>query len=149
MSVDLKDLYQQLVLDHARAPRNRGTLEVPPARRAEGYNPLCGDRVEVFVRLADDRLEDIAFEGEGCAISIASASLMAELLQGGTTGDAERLFQRFHDLVMGRAAPGETLEQIEMLAGVSRFPMRVKCATLPWHTVRSAIEQREGPVTTE
>ena len=147
---DLRDLYQEVILDHGRRPRNFGVLE--GARRAEGHNPLCGDRVTVFVRVEGDRVADVAFQGSGCAISTASASLMTERLRGMTLAEVEALFGRFRALVTGKdAPPGDAPElgKLEALGGVVEFPMRVKCATLPWHTLEAALASRAEPVTTE
>lgn len=147
----LEDLYQQVILDHNRAPRNFRKMERAP-HHAEGYNPLCGDRVTVYVRLAGDTVTDITFEGSGCAISKASASLMTEVLKGKRRSEVETLFEGFHTLVTGRAAApaGEPdLGKLRVFAGVREFPMRVKCATLAWHTMRAALEDRAGVATTE
>lgn len=150
---DLRDLYQDVILDHNRRPRNFG--ELPGAnRRAEGHNPLCGDRVAVLVEVdaAGDRIRDIAFQGSGCAISTASASLMTEALKGKSLDEARELFRHFHTLVT-RGAAGEDLAGLGKLAafaGVSEFPMRVKCATLAWHALQSALDRPESPpVSTE
>jgi nitrogen fixation NifU-like protein len=147
---ELRDLYQEVILDHGRRPRNFRTIE--GARRAEGHNPLCGDRVTVFVRLEGDRVADVSFQGSGCAISTASASLMTERLKGMTVEEVEALFRRFHALVTGKEAEdgaGPELAKLEALGGVAEFPMRVKCATLPWHTLQAAVESRPDTVTTE
>ena len=147
-ATDLRDLYQEIILDHNRHPRNFGVL--PEANRtAEGYNPLCGDRVRVFLQVEEDRVRGIGFQGSGCAISTASASLMTEALQGKTVEEARELFRGFHDLLTGGGVePGE-LGNLAALAGVREFPMRVKCATLAWHALQSALEQRDQPVSTE
>jgi len=147
----LEDLYQQVILDHNRAPRNFRKMERAP-HHAEGYNPLCGDRVTVYVRLADDTVTDITFEGSGCAISKASASLMTEVLKGKRRSEVDALFEGFHTLVTGReaaAAAEPDLGKLRVFAGVREFPMRVKCATLAWHTMRAALEDRAGVATTE
>ncbi len=149
---DLRDLYQEIILDHNRHPRN---FAVPPDanRTAEGYNPLCGDRVRLFVQVEDGRVRDIGFQGSGCAISTASASLMTEALKGKTVDEARELFREFHGLLTGGIAGPETesagLGNLAALAGVREFPMRVKCATLAWHALQSALEQRDQPVSTE
>jgi len=148
MTLALQDLYQELVRDHARSPRNRRSIEHACASCATGHNPLCGDRIEVFIRLDGEVIGDISFEGEGCAISTASASLMTEQIRGKPIEEALALADRFQALVTGKETRGDDLEDLGMLAGVSRFPMRVKCATLAWHTLRAAIEGRER-VTTE
>jgi nitrogen fixation protein NifU and related proteins len=146
---ELRDLYQEVILDHNRRPRNFGTL--PEAnRRAEGHNPLCGDRVTVYLDVADDRIRDLAFQGSGCAISTASASLMTEALKGRSVEEARRLFDGFHDLVTrGTSEGAEELGKLAVFSGVREFPMRVKCATLAWHTLLAALEQQDQPVSTE
>jgi len=149
--VELEDLYQQLILDHNRQPRNRRRLEAAD-RTARGYNPLCGDRVTVFLRLRDDVVDDISFEGSGCAISTASASMMTESLKGKTLDEARALFRRFHDLLTGEgteARNGSALGKLEVFSNVCRYPARVKCATLAWHTVCAALDGRPEEVTTE
>lgn len=148
---ELQDLYQEVILDHNRRPRNFRELP-PPARRAEGFNPLCGDRLTLFLDIEDDRIRDVSFVGSGCAISKASASLMTEALKGKTVAEAERLFERFHEMVTSSAdaAPAE-LGKLAVLAGVREFPTRVKCAILAWHTMKAGIHAagEEAPVTTE
>ena len=146
---DLRDLYQEVILDHNRRPRNFGPL--PTAnRRAEGHNPLCGDRVTVYLDLEDGRLRDVAFQGSGCAISTASASLMTEALKGLTLEDARGLFKGFHDLVtLGAAEGSPELGKLAVFTGVREYPMRVKCATLAWHALMAALDARDLPVTTE
>jgi nitrogen fixation NifU-like protein len=145
---ELRDLYQEVILDHNRRPRNFGALAAAN-RRAEGHNPLCGDRIAVFLDIADDRVRGISFEGAGCAISQASASLMTEALQGKTLAEAHALFTEFHALVTrGEGDPGR-VGKLAVLAGVREFPIRVKCATLAWHTFEAALEQRDQPVSTE
>jgi nitrogen fixation NifU-like protein len=140
---DLSDLYQEVILDHNRRPRNFRRIE-GSTHRAEGYNPLCGDRVSVFVQLADDRIADVAFEGSGCAISKASASLMTDRLKGCTVGEARDLFERFHRMVTTPPdQPVEDLGKLAALAGVREFPVRVKCASLAWHTFKAAIDREE------
>lgn len=148
---DLRELYQETILDHTRRPRNFGAL--PGATRtAKGYNPLCGDRVAVHVALADDRVADVRFEGSGCAISTASASLMTEALKGKSRAEVEALFERFHALVTagpGARVDGSGLGKLAVMGGVREFPVRVKCATLAWHTLRAALEGTEDTVVTE
>lgn len=149
MSDELRDLYQEVILDHNRRPRNFGTL--PDANRsAEGNNPLCGDRVTVYLRVEDDRVRGISFQGSGCAISTASASLMTEALQGKTVAEAHALFDGFHTLVT-RGTDGDAAElgKLAVFTGVREFPIRVKCATLPWHTFEAALAQQDQPVSTE
>ncbi len=147
MTSDLRDLYQEVILDHNRQPRNFRTLD-GANRKAEGHNPLCGDHVTVFVRLDEDVIREIAFQGSGCAISRASASMMTSALKGKTVSEAEVLFHRFRDLVTG-SGEGDDLGKLEAFAGVREFPVRVKCASLAWHTLRAALENRDQPVTTE
>lgn len=147
---DLSELYQEVILDHYRRPRNFKALE--DARSAEGYNPLCGDRLKVYVRYIDDRIEEVSFEGSGCAISQASASVMTEALKGKTRTEMQELFRRFQNLVTGKGDVMEGLTELgEMAAmsGVKEFPSRVKCATLGWHTLAAALEQHSDTVTTE
>jgi nitrogen fixation NifU-like protein len=146
---DLRDLYQEVILDHNRRPRNFGPL--PSAnRRAEGHNPLCGDRVTVYLDLADGRLQDVAFQGSGCAISTASASLMTEALKGLTLEEARGLFKGFHDLVtLGADEGSPDLGKLAVFTGVREYPMRVKCATLAWHALMAALDAQDLPVTTE
>ncbi|HKQ10822.1 MAG TPA: SUF system NifU family Fe-S cluster assembly protein [Rhizomicrobium sp.] len=140
----LRELYQEVILDHSRHPRHYGALE-DASHKAEGYNPLCGDRVTVYLKLgADNRVADIKFEGKGCAISQASASMMTDMLKGRTAREADRLMQGFLHLVKGEDAsdlPEDDRERLEVMGGISEFPMRVKCATLAWHTYRNAVEE--------
>jgi nitrogen fixation NifU-like protein len=148
---DLRDLYQEVILDHNKRPRNFRKLD-RASRRAEGYNPLCGDRVTVYLSLENGIVKDVAFEGAGCAISTASASLMTEILKGKTEAEAEALFKGFHTLVTGGQPTEEQLDRLGKLAafaGVAEFPVRVKCATLPWHTVHAALEGSADTVSTE
>jgi len=149
--MDVRDLYQEVILDHSRRPRNFGTLG-HGARRAEGTNPLCGDELTVYLELEGDSVRDVRFEGSGCAISTASASLMTEAVKGRPVADALALFQRFHDVVTGSPTEDLDLSQVgklAALAGVREFPMRVKCASLAWHTLRAALDDRSERVTTE
>jgi nitrogen fixation protein NifU and related proteins len=140
----LRELYQEVILDHSRHPRHYGTLD-HASHKAEGYNPLCGDRVTVYLKLdADGRVGDIKFEGKGCAISQASASMMTDMLKGRTAGEADKLMQGFLHLVKGEDAsdlPEDDRERLEVMGGISEFPMRVKCATLAWHTYKNAVEE--------
>ena len=147
---DLQDLYQELILDHGRRPRNFKPLE-GATRSAEGYNPLCGDKVKVYVKMDGDIIKDISFEGAGCAISTASASIMTETLKGKTRAEAEELFQTFHDLVTGQKAQLDAPElgKLAVFSGVSEFPIRVKCATLSWHTLRAALNGAGEVISTE
>jgi nitrogen fixation protein NifU and related proteins len=146
---ELRDLYQEVILDHNRRPRNFGPL--PAAnRQAEGYNPLCGDKVTVFLDVEDGRIAGLSFQGAGCAISTASASLMTEALKGSTVEAARALFHDFHDLVTTGAGEGSPeLGKLAVFGGVREFPMRVKCATLAWHTLLAALEDEDQPVSTE
>ena len=140
----LRELYQEVILDHSRHPRHYGTLD-HASHKAEGYNPLCGDKVTVYLKLdADGRVGDIAFEGKGCAISQASASMMTDMLKGRTAAEADNLMQGFLHLVKGEDAsdlPEDDRERLEVMGGISEFPMRVKCATLAWHTYKNAVEE--------
>ena len=147
---DLDDLYQEVVLDHNRRPRNSGRL-ASANREADGYNPLCGDRVTVYLEVRDNVITDISFEGTGCAISTASASLMTEGLKGKTLDDARALFDGFHGLVTDGPGDGDPVDlgKLVVFSGVCRFPARVKCATLVWHTVKAAMDNTNEPVTTE
>lgn len=147
---DLQDLYQELILDHGRRPRNFGPL-AGTSRSAEGYNPLCGDKVKVYVKMDGDTVKDISFEGAGCAISTASASIMTETLKGKTRTEAEELFQTFHELVTGQEAQLQAPElgKLAVFSGVSEFPIRVKCATLSWHTLRAALNGADEVISTE
>ena len=150
MNDDLRELYQDVIIEHSKRPRNFRPLD-DSARKADGYNPLCGDTVTIYLTLEGDRVKDVSFQGHGCAISTASASVMTEMLKGKTRAQAEELFHTFHDLVTGKAsdADPERLGKLAVFAGVSEFPARVKCATLCWHTARAAMEGREEPVSTE
>ena len=149
MMSDLRDLYQEVIIDHSRRPRNFGSL--PQAtHRADGFNPLCGDKMTVYLKVDNGIIRDAGFEGEGCAISTASASLMTEALKGKTKSEAEALFAGFRNMVTGTSAPATTvLGKLEVLDGVREFPTRVKCATLAWHTLLAALRDQTGPVTTE
>ena len=145
---DLSDLYQEVILDHNKRPRNYRAIEAP-SHQAEGYNPLCGDRLKLFVTVDGDRITDLAFQGSGCAISKASASLMTDALKGLTVAEAEQLFERFHRMVTTpHDAPVEDLGKLSVFAGVREFPVRVKCASLAWHTLKAALA-REAVTTTE
>ncbi len=143
---ELRDLYQEMILDHGKRPRNFRAQD--GADSANGHNPLCGDRITVYVRTDGKRIVDVSFQGSGCAISTASASIMSEALKDKTLDEAQALFRRFHDLV---AAEGddEELGKLAVFKGVREFPMRVKCATLAWHTLRAALTHDESVVTTE
>jgi nitrogen fixation NifU-like protein len=146
----LATLYQDLILDHNRAPRNFRSIE-KANRRVEGHNPLCGDRLTVWLQMDGDRIEDAAFQGSGCAISRASASLMTVAVKGKTRAEAEALFERFRRLVTGSVTPDEaqSLGKLAAFGGVAEFPARVKCASLSWHALRAALDQPEAVVSTE
>lgn len=144
----LRDLYQEVILDHNRHPRNFRAL-TDANRKAEGHNPLCGDRVQVFLHIEDDRVQGISFQGSGCAISTASASLMTEALKGRSVAEAHALFTSFHHLLTNGSDHPEELGKLAVLAGVREFPIRVKCATLAWHTLEAALAQKDHPVSTE
>jgi nitrogen fixation NifU-like protein len=148
---DLRELYQELIIDHSKRPRNFRVLDGAD-RQAEGYNPLCGDKVTVYIDMEGERIADIGFEGKGCAISTASASVMTETIKGKTLAEVEALFEVFHNLVTGKPpADGKTPElgKLAVFSGVSEFPARVKCAILAWHTLHAALEASTEPVTTE
>jgi nitrogen fixation NifU-like protein len=148
---DLRDLYQEVILDHNKQPRNFGHVE-DPTHEADGHNPLCGDKLHVSLVLEGDRVSDVRFEGSGCAISTASASLMTEAVKGRTVDEARRLFEGFHELVTGDpsqiARASAELGKLAVFEGVREFPVRVKCATLSWHTLQSALTG-EASATTE
>jgi nitrogen fixation NifU-like protein len=148
---ELRELYQEVILDHHRKPRN--FRELPGAnRRAEGHNPLCGDQLTVYLDLADGLIRDIGFQGSGCAISRAAASMMTADLKGKTAADAEHRFQLFHRMLTGGgpdAGPAPDLGKLSVFAGVRDYPIRIKCATLPWHTLRAALGGAREPVSTE
>ena len=150
MSSELRDLYQEVVIDHSKKPRN--FREIPGATaKAVGHNPLCGDRVTVYLRLDAGNIADIAFIGQGCAISKASASLMTDAVKGKSKAEATRLFERFRKMVTGR--PGDPIDaslgKLAVLSGVCEFPVRVKCASLPWHTLEAALEAKQETVSLE
>jgi nitrogen fixation NifU-like protein len=148
---DLRELYQETILDHSKRPRNFHEIPNPNARAA-GHNPLCGDKLTVYLRLDEDRIEDIGFLGSGCAISKASASLMTDAVKGKPIGDVRKLFEKFHEMITGR--PGdpvdaEGLGKLAVLSGVCEFPVRVKCASLPWHTLQAALDRKKETVSLE
>jgi nitrogen fixation NifU-like protein len=146
---DLSDLYQSIILDHNRRPRNFRPMD-GEARHAEGRNPLCGDELTVWLRMAGDRIEDVSFVGSGCAISKASASVMTTTVKGKTRAEAEELFSRFHGVVTGSTSGDlSPRDPLAPFAGVSRFPIRVKCASLCWHTLRAALTAEATQVSTE
>ena len=147
---ELRELYQQVILDHNRKPRNYRAIENDHLE-ADGYNPLCGDQVKVYVELDGETIADVSFTGEGCAISKASASLMTERLKGKTVKEASAIFEEFHAMVTGEPGqhtPSENLGKLAVFAGVCEFPVRVKCATLAWHTLNAAVEGRQEATST-
>lgn len=147
---DLKDLYQEVIFDHNRNPRHFGKL-AHASCHAEGFNPLCGDKVSVYLKFDDhDVIRDVSFDGSGCAISVATASLMSETLIGKTRAEAEALFENFHSMMTGgHAATDAHLGKLEVLSGVKEFPSRIKCATLAWHTLLAALKEKKDGVSTE
>lgn len=148
---DLRDLYQEVILEHSKAPRNYRELKNPD-RKAEGFNPLCGDHFTVYLQMQGDTIQDVVFQGSGCAISKASASMMTQALKGKTRQDAYELFERFHNVVTGHAAGNggdAALGKLTVFSGVSEFPARVKCATLAWHTLQAALAGTQDAVSTE
>ena len=145
---ELSDLYQEVILDHNRRPHNFRVIDAASAKQ-EGYNPLCGDRLTLYLQIADGMIRDVAFEGAGCAISKASASMMTDELKGKSVADAEAMFERFHRMVTTPPdCPVEAMGKLSSLAGVREFPVRVKCASLAWHTFKAAL-LRETKATTE
>jgi len=144
---DLRELYQDVILDHHKKLRNFRKLE--RARHVEGFNPLCGDKVTVYVKLDGDVIREVSFEGSGCAISTASASMMTESLKGKTLAEAEELFRSFHNLITGKSTDESRLGKLVVFGGVREFPVRVKCASLAWHTFHGALEGEDKTVSTE
>jgi nitrogen fixation NifU-like protein len=144
---ELGDLYQEIILDHYKKPRNAGRIEQPTCS-ASGDNPLCGDKLSLGVKMKGDLLEDLRWQGAGCAISTASASLMSEAVKGKSKAQIDALFEKFHAMVTG-TGPSEGLGKLEVFSGVSEFPVRVKCASLAWHTLKAALEGNKDPVSTE
>lgn len=145
---DLRELYQEVILDHSRSPRNFCELETAN-RQADGYNPLCGDRLKLFLTVDGDVVKEAAFKGSGCAISTASASMMTEAVKGKSLEEADRLFDAFHNLVTGQDSNGENLGKLTIFSGLRDFPTRVKCATLAWHTLKAACHNAGKMVSTE
>jgi nitrogen fixation protein NifU and related proteins len=142
---ELSELYQQVILDHNKKPRNFRKLEAP-SHTAEGYNPLCGDQLTVYLNIDDDQVKEVGFEGSGCAISKASASMMTQAVKGKSKQEAENLFREFHSMVTGELNEEEdenSLGNLKIFAGVREFPVRVKCATLPWHTLHAALNKQD------
>lgn len=152
MDDDLRELYQQVILDHGRKPRNFGPLE-GANHEAEGFNPLCGDQIRVFLKVSpDETVDSVRFTGSGCTICTASASLMTASIQGKTRREIGAMFERFHDLVVGedgKKSSEEVLGKLNVFGGVREFPIRVKCATLPWHTLKAALDDERNVVSTE
>ncbi|MBM4160039.1 MAG: SUF system NifU family Fe-S cluster assembly protein [Ignavibacteria bacterium] len=151
MTSELRSLYQEIILDHNKSPRNFRKLS-DANRTVVGYNPLCGDHYTLYVRTEDDIIKDIGFQGSGCAISKASASVMTTIVKGKTHAEAEKLFEMFHKLVTGElsgAIDAEELGKLAAFSGVSEFPARVKCASLVWHTLSNALQEKSETVTTE
>ena len=146
--VDLRELYQEVIFDHNRSPRNFHKMD-DADRVAEGHNPLCGDQLTLYVRLKDGLIDEVSFVGHGCAISTASASLMTEAVKGRTVDEVESLFRDFHALLTGVPPEGRDFGKLEVLAGVREFPVRVKCATLAWHTLHNALTGEGAPAKTE
>ena len=148
---DLRDLYQQVILDHSKRPRNFLKLQ-DADRTAEGHNPLCGDEITIYLKMDGELIKDISFQGAGCAISKASASMMTAALKGKTKAEAEALFGKFHEMVTGNrdtASDPAGLGKLEVFCGVCEFPVRVKCASLAWHTLRAALDGKGEAVSTE
>jgi nitrogen fixation protein NifU and related proteins len=148
---DLRELYQELIIDHSKRPRNFKVLEAAN-RKLEGYNPLCGDKITLFLELEHDRVKNVSFQGSGCAISTASASVMTESVKGKTLAEVEALFEVFHQMVIGKppaAGNAPELGKLAVFSGVSEFPARVKCATLAWHTLHAALQGTGETVSTE
>lgn len=148
MTSDLSDLYQETIVDHSKRPRNKGAID-RATHHADGYNPLCGDRVSIELKIEDGRISGVGFQGAGCAISTASASLMTEALRNKTPEEAEQTFEKFHDMLTRDGLPAADLGKLAVFSGVRQYPMRVKCATLAWHTLRAALHGEAQPVSTE
>jgi len=151
MNAELRELYQQVILDHNKSPRNFKKMD-NANHFGEGYNPLCGDKIDIYLKVEDGKIEDVSFQGSGCAISKASASLMSSFMKGRTIEEAEELFGKFHDLITGKIDESQSIEDLGKLAvfaGVQEFPLRVKCASLAWHTLISALKEENKIVSTE
>ena len=148
MNDDLNDLYQQVILDHSRSPRNFRVLEHPTGH-AQGYNPLCGDNYTLYVRLENGHAKEITFQGSGCAISKASASLLTEALRGKSPEEIKALFEKMQTLIKTGKPPSADLGKLAAFAGIYKFPARVKCAILPWHAIVAALDNQSDPVSTE
>lgn len=147
MSLDLRELYQEIIIDHNRNPRNHHPMD-DATTEANGFNPLCGDKLTLYLKLKDEKITDISFVGCGCAISQASASLMTEALEGKSVGEAHTIFNRFHHMLT-QDGETESLDKLQVLAGVKAYPARVKCATLAWHTLEAALNKQSKAVSTE
>ncbi|MEW5009601.1 MAG: SUF system NifU family Fe-S cluster assembly protein [Cycloclasticus sp.] len=145
---DLRDLYQEVIFDHNKNPRNFRLMD-DADRQIDGFNPLCGDRITLFIKIVDGKIADASFQGQGCAISTASASLMTDIVIGQTEQEAQSLFTLFHKMATGEPVEMDELGKLAVLAGVCEYPARVKCATLPWHTLDALLKGAEEPVTTE
>jgi nitrogen fixation NifU-like protein len=151
MDQELRELYQEVILDHNKSPRNFRNME-DPTQDAEGYNPLCGDTIHIYLKVNDGIVTDVSFQGSGCAISKASASLMTSAVKGKTKDEAEKIFKNFLDLItgnLGKNPDKDKLGKLAVFAGVQEFPVRVKCASLAWHTMKAALDEKENKVTTE
>ena len=145
---ELNELYQEMILEHNKSPRNYSVLDHPDAM-AEGYNPLCGDRLKLYLKIKDDVISEIGFQGSGCAISKSSASLMTTVVKGKKRSEAENIFKEFHNMLSGKAADKTVLGKLTVFAGVNEYPARVKCASLAWHTLKAGLEHKNKAVTTE
>jgi nitrogen fixation protein NifU and related proteins len=145
---ELRELYQEVILEHSKHPRNYRALDAAN-HKAEGFNPLCGDHFTIYADVKDGTIHDLSFQGTGCAISKASASMMTQSLKGKSAAEAEELFTRFHDLVTGRGGSADAVGKLAVFAGVSEFPLRVKCATLAWHALRAALRGDQEAISTE
>ena len=151
MNQELKELYQQVILDHNKSPRNFKKLETAN-HTAEGYNPLCGDKINIYVETEDNKVKDISFLGSGCAISKASASLMSSFVKGKSIDEAKQIFEKFHELITGKLTEDNAIEELgklKVFAGVREFPVRVKCASLAWHTMLAALKEDKKIISTE
>lgn len=146
--MSLRELYQEIILDHGKKPRNFGKLNEANHMHA-GHNPLCGDKLTLYVEVKNNIVQGVKFEGEGCAISVASASLMTEAVRGKSLNEIEHLFESFHQLVTSGQEPSQDLGKLAVFSGVAEFPIRVKCATLAWHTLKAALQNDPNPTTTE
>jgi nitrogen fixation NifU-like protein len=150
MASELRELYQQVILDHNKSPRNFKKMK-DANHFAEGFNPLCGDHIDIYVKLEEGKIADVSFQGQGCAISKSSASIMTSIVKGLTLAEAETAFEKFHDLVTGKisGAEAEELGKLAVFEGVQEFPARVKCASLAWHTLHAALKEENKTVSTE